>query len=167
MRRGVIAGLILVAAAAAQGRAAAQRGYPPGVFVGTPGGPVELIAWAEAIRNGQLRMSSGTLKDVPSVSSVTRVLANLPNWKPAGVLIASEEIFRDEYAERRQLPFATRPLDVSAIEIRIADLERTDRLRRLLHNVRASEDTPGYVFVVMASGGLGRFYPFRIGMTVE
>src|SRR2546425_468883 len=80
-------------------RAAAGQGYVTGVFVATPDGPVELTAWAEVSRTGQLRMAKGSLENVPTVTEVRGILCNLPNWRPGAVMIASEAIFRDERAE--------------------------------------------------------------------
>jgi hypothetical protein len=141
---------------------AAAQSYVYGIFVGTTDGPVELIAWAEVALRGQLRMASGTLEDVPTVSAPQRILCNLPNWKPGGILIASEALFRDERAERRELPFALRPINNSALELRVADVEREDRLARLVRAVRASDEDPAYVFVMVTGGGAARFYPFRV-----
>lgn len=140
-----------------------QPGNVKGVFVGIRNGaPVELIAWAESRFQGQLRMASGSLEDVPLVSSITRLLCSVPNWKPAGVIVASEEIFRSERAERRHLPISGRMLNVYTVELRVADLERPATVARLLRDVKASADDPGYVFVILQSGGLIRYYPFRI-----
>ena len=139
-----------------------QRSYIKGLFVATRSGPpVELIAWAEEGPRRRLGMV-GSIDDVPVVPNVTRLLCNLPFWKPAGVMIASHQIFTDERAERRYLRFATRPLNIYAIEIRIVELEQRAALERLYHNVRASEDNPAYVFVILQSDGFVRYYPFRI-----
>ncbi len=158
----------LVAALVAAGLvpAHAQRAYINGVFVGIrDGSPVELIAWAEAGPRGMLTLTAGSFEDVPLISGVTRLLSNLPMWKPVGVMVASHEIFRDERAERRVLRFATRPLNISAIEIRVADLERREQIDRLFRSVRARDDNPAYVFLVLQSDGLVRYYPFRIALS--
>jgi hypothetical protein len=141
---------------------AAQSAYVNGVFVGTSQGPLELTAWAEPTRSGELRMARGELSNVPAVTAITRILCNLPNWKPTAVFLASQEIFRDDRAERRQLPLAIRVLNVSAIEIRVQDLESAARIRELRKSVRASETAPAYFFVVMATNGLERYYPARL-----
>ena len=141
---------------------AQQSGYMPGVFVGTQHGPIELSAYAEVVTNGQLRMARGSFENVPTLSDVQRILCNLPNWQPGAIFVATQEIFRDERAERREVPFALRRLNVSALELRVEDIERKDRLAELVRSVGASEKSPAYVFIVMATNGLSRFYPFRV-----
>ena len=141
-----------------------QPQYVHGVFVATPAGPVELIAWAELTSFGQLRMVKATLEDVPTVADAQRVLCNVPNWKPASAFIATEQFFKDERAERRQVQFSVRPLNVSAFELRLAELERADRRARLLRDVRATEDSPAYLFVGLFSDSQQiRYYPVRLG----
>jgi hypothetical protein len=142
--------------------AAGQGGYVHGVFVGTPAGPIELTAYAEATTTGQLRMAKGDIGNVPTLPDPQRILCNLPNWQPGGIVIASHEIFNDERAERREVPFATRRLNMSALEVRVEDIERKDRLAELVRSVKGSKTSPVYVFVIMATNGLSRFYPFRV-----
>lgn len=48
-------------------------------------------------------------------------------------------------------------------EVRAADLEQPATVARMLESVRASDNEPGYFFVVI--GGhetMPRFYPFRV-----
>jgi len=141
---------------------AQQSGYLPGVFIGTLEGPIELTAYAEVVTNGQLRMAKGSLENVPTLSDVQRVLCNLPNWEPGAIFVATQEIFKDERAERREVRFALRRLNISALELRVEDIERKDRLAELVRSVRASATSPAYVFIVMTTNGLSRFYPFRV-----
>jgi hypothetical protein len=119
--------------------------------------------------NGTLKMASGTLEDVPTIAphATLRVLAALPNWPPTGVVVASHELFGDESAERRTLPFAVRKLNVYSVEMRIVDLETPESVARLLRSIRASERTPGYAFIVVASSGIRRFYPIRLSANVD
>ena len=142
--------------------AARQGGYVHGVFVGTPHGPIELTAYAEVVTNGQLRMAKGSFENVPTLSEIQRILCNVPNWQPGGIFVATQDIFRDHRAERRELQFAVRRLNISAIEVRVEDIERSDRLAGLIRSVGGSEQSPAFVFVVMATNGLSRFYPFRV-----
>jgi len=140
----------------------ASQGYSHGVFVGTQHGPIELTAYAEVVTNGQLRMAKGSRENIPTLSDIQRVLCNLPNWEPGAIMIANQAIFLDEKAERRDLRFAVRRLNISALELRVEDLERKDRLAQLLQGVAASEQSPAFVFVVMVGNGMSRFYPFRV-----
>ena len=92
-----------------------------------------------------------------------RILCNMPNWRPTAALVATEKIFSDERAERRQLPFAIRTINVSAIEVRIADLERADRRAKLLRDIKATPESPAYLFLAVETNGLIRYYPIRLG----
>ena len=154
--------LAMVVALSQAALVAQQRGYQPGVFVGTQDGPIELTAYAEAVTNGQLRMAKGSLENVPTLSDVQRVLCNLPNWEPGAIFVATQEMFRDERAERREVRFAMRRLNISALELRVEDIEQKDRLAEILRSVGASDRSPAYVFIVMTTNGLNRFYPFRV-----
>jgi hypothetical protein len=154
---------VLLCALAAASLAAGQTQYAPGIFVGTEHGPVELTAWAEPTRSGELRMAKNDLGNVPTIGAVTAILCNLRYWRPGAIVVASEAIFRDDRAERRQLPFAIRTLNLSAIEVRVSDLERVENLDQLRKSVRASDAAPAFVFVVMTTNGLERYYPFRLG----
>jgi hypothetical protein len=137
--------------------------YIDGVFVAPKGGtPIELIAYAEARSTGILRMSHGTLEDAPLVHEVVSVLASLPQWRPQSVTISTEEIFRDERAERRGVVFAVTKLNVYALGLRISDLEERARIDALLRAVRASATNPGYAFIGMESDGAVRYYPMRL-----
>jgi hypothetical protein len=161
MMRAVVAAIVLVSAMAHASVAAAQE-YHHGIFVATPHGPIELTAWAEVARTGQLRMAKASLGNVPTITDFLAVLCNLPNWRPGGVMIASELIFRDERAERREVPYALKLKNISAFEVRVEDVERKETLARLIRDVRATDDFPAYVFVVMTANGLNRLYPFRV-----
>jgi hypothetical protein len=142
--------------------ALAGQGYVQGIFVGSSNGPIELTAYAELANNGQLRMAKGDIANVPILRDVQRVLVNLPHWDPGAIFVATQEIFRNERAERRDVRFALRRLNITAHELRVEDLERRDRLADLVRSVGGSEKTPAYVFVLMATNGLSRFYPFRV-----
>ena len=168
---GVAAASLLVLAAAPAG---SQSQYQPGVFVATSDGPVELTAFAvqaaagvrEISRDGRigiLRMEHGALENAPVVRDVQRFLVNLPSYCPAGVMVATTAFFGDERAERRDLPIASERRGMWTFEVRAADLEQPDTVARLLESVRASDNEPGYFFVVI--GGhemMPRFYPFRM-----
>jgi hypothetical protein len=143
-------------------RGRAGQGYTTGMFIATVNGHVELTAYAEVARNGQLRMAKGSLENVPTINDVRGILCNLPSWRPGAVLIASDLIFRDERAERREIKFAVRLLNISALEMRVEDVERKERLASLIRAVGGSEEVATYVFVVMVTNGLERLYPFRV-----
>lgn len=140
----------------------AIQGYVNGVFVASSHGPIELTAYAEVARNGQLRMAKGALENVPTINEVRGILCNMPSWRPGAVLIASEAIFHDERAERREIKFAVRLRSISAIDVRIEDVERKEPLAALIRAVGGTEEMPAYVFIVMVTNGLERLYPFRV-----
>jgi hypothetical protein len=152
----------LIALGGIRGDAQVVR-YIDGLFVAPRGGsPIELIAYAETLSTGILRMQHGTLEDAPLIHEVVSVLASLPNWRPQSVTITTEEAFRDDRAERRSLVFAVNKLNVYALGLRISDLERRDKIDALLKSVRASAVNPGYAFIGMAADGYVRFYPMRL-----
>jgi hypothetical protein len=157
--------LALAAVAAAPHEHAVAGGqvrYIDGLFVASKGGVVELIAYAEEMNRGTLRMQQGSLEDVPVVHELTRLMSSIPLWPPVGVIVASEAIFHDDRAERRRLAIAGQKVNVYAVEIRVADLERRDRIESLLKSVKASYDSPGYAFIILASGDYHRYYPIRL-----
>jgi hypothetical protein len=138
--------------------------YIDGVFVAPRGGgsPIELIAYAEMLSTGILRMQQGTLDDAPFINELVSVLASMPTWRPHSVTISSEQLFRDERAERRSLAISGGRLNVYAIGLRVADLERREKIESLLKSVKASATNPGYAFVSMQSDGYIRYYPIRL-----
>jgi hypothetical protein len=137
--------------------------YLDGVFIAPRGGqPIELIAYAETLSTGILKMQHGDLEDAPLVHELVSVLASLPNWRPQSVTVSTTHIFRDERAERRGLVFSVAKLNVYALGLRIVDLERREKIDALLKSVRATYDNPGYAFIGMAADGYVRYYPMRL-----
>ena len=65
---------------------------------------IPLKAYAEMMRSGILQLMSGSPKDIPTVNDVSYFRCGLTGWAPKGVLVASEELFKSEFAERRLLP---------------------------------------------------------------
>lgn len=145
--------------------ASAQARYIDGVFIHAGGEPIELLTFAERTSSGQLRLSSGSWEDVPIVESVRRVLCSLPNWKPSAVWLSTRRIFRDEYAERRALPFAVRQLSIYAIELRVADMESAESVGRFVRHVGATDDDPALLLVTMSSMGMTRDYVVQLAAT--
>jgi hypothetical protein len=162
MRRAGLGLAAVLVAAGVVGEAQTIR-YIDGVFVAPRGGaPIELIAYAEALSTGILRMQRGTLEDAPLVNELVSVLTSMPNWRPKSVTVSTEDAFRDERAERRGLVFAVNKLNVYALGLRIVDLEERGKINSLLKAVRASYDNPGYAFIGMESDGYVRYYPMRL-----
>lgn len=147
----------------------AQPRYIDGVFVASPSGPVELIAYAEPSGTGILHLTNGSMDDVPTLRAGCRVLVSLPSWRPAGAIIATEAIFDDHRAERRDLRWSFRALNIYAADLEFRDLGDAKFVARRLKDVRASDDKPAYVFVIVsnsgsrgAPGNIVRFYPLRL-----
>ena len=143
-------------------RANPAQGYAHGVFVASSHGPIELTAYAEVWRSRLLRMAKGSLENVPTIDAVHGILCNMPSWRPGAVMIASEAIFHDELAERREIKFAMRLRSISAFDVRVENVERKEQLASLIRAVGGTDETPAYVFVVMVTNGLERLYPFRV-----
>jgi len=139
----------------------AQQSAP--VILHTSTEQIPLKAYAEFMRTGVMRIVSGTERDIPTVSDVSYFRCSLTGWAPKGVLVSSEELFRSEYAERRLLPVFTRPLAVSTVAARAADLENPERIAELRKAVKVPEGGDNsYFFLILSSGDMTRFYPFRI-----
>jgi hypothetical protein len=128
---------------------------------------IPLKAYAEMLRTGVLRIVSGSERDIPTVSDVSYFRCGLTGWAPKGVLVASEELFISDRAERRLLPIFTRAIGVSTVAVRVADLENQERIAELRRQVKIPEGgDKSYFFLILSSGGgigdLTRYYPFRI-----
>jgi hypothetical protein len=124
---------------------------------------IPLKAYAEFMRTGVMRIVSGSERDIPTVNDVSYFRCSLTGWAPKGVLVSSEELFRSEYAERRLLPVFTRPLAVSTVAARAADLEDPERIAELRKAVKVPEGgDKSYFFLILSTGDMTRFYPFRI-----
>lgn len=155
--RGFAAALIVAATPALT----AQQAAP--VILHTATEQIPLKTYAEFMRTGVMRIVSGTERDIPTVTDVSYFRCSLTGWAPKGILVASEELFRSEYAERRLLPIFTRPLAVSTVAARAADLEKPERIEELRRAVKAPEGVDkSYFFLILSSGDMTRFYPFKI-----
>lgn len=141
--------------------ALAQPAAP--VILHTKTEQIPLKTYAEMMRAGFLQISSGSAKDIPTVSDVSYFRCSLTGWSPKGVLVASEELFKSEYAERRLIPVFIRPLAVSTVAARAADLENPERIAELRKAVKVPEGGDrSYFFLILSSGDITRYYPFRI-----
>ena len=152
-----IAAVILIAAPASL----AQQMSPIVLF--TSKEQIPLKAYAEMMRAGILQIVSGSAKDIPTVTDVSYFRCALTGWAPKGVLVASEELFKTEYAERRLIPIFIRPVAVSTVAARVADLEKPERIAELRRAVKVPEGgDKSYFFLILSSGDMTRYYPFRI-----
>jgi hypothetical protein len=126
---------------------------------------IPLKAYAEMMRTGILRLTSGSPKDIPTVTDVSYFRCGLTGWAPKGVLVASEELFVSDRAERRLLPIFSRPVAVSTVAARAADLESPERIAELRRAVQVPEGgDKSYFFLILSSGDMTRYYPFRIAV---
>ena len=153
------AALIIVAAPLA-----AQQVAPVVLYTATEQIPMK--AYAEMMRAGFLQLTYGSTRDIPTINDFRYFRCGLTGWAPKGVLVASEEIFKSEFAERRLLPIFTRPVAVSTVAVRVADLEKPERIAELRRAVKVPEgDEKSYFFLILSAGdaGMTRYYPFRIG----
>ena len=129
----VTAAVILISAPASL----AQQMSPIVLF--TSKEQIPLKAYAEMMRAGILQIVSGSAKDIPTVTDVSYFRCALTGWAPKGVLVASEELFKSEYAERRLIPIFIRPVAVSTVAARAADLESPERIAELRRAVKVPE----------------------------
>lgn len=139
----------------------AQQAAP--VILHTSTEQIPLKTYAEMMRAGYLQIVSGSAKDIPTVNDISYFRCSLTGWAPKGVLVASEELFKSEYAERRLLPIFSKPLAVSTVAVRVADLEKPERIAELRRAVKVPEGGErSYFFLILSSGDMTRYYPFRI-----
>jgi hypothetical protein len=156
---------IAAAAAAAiiAGAALAHAQQTSPIVLHTSTEQIPLIAYAEFMRAGTLQLVSGSARDIPTVNDVSYFRCGLTGWAPKGVLVASEELFKSEYAERRLLPIFIRSIAVSTVVARAADLEKPERIAELRRAVKVPEGgDKSYFFLILSSGDMTRYYPFRI-----
>lgn len=131
---------------------------PVGVFVSSPDETIELRAYADHHGFGRLRLSQGLLADIPTVSRVPVVLCNLPNWWLQTMWLASQRIFYDDSAERRQLVYTARRYSVTAIGASVRELETAEGIAKLMAAVGADDANPAYVVVALSNGHVVRDY---------
>jgi len=152
-----IAAVILIGAPASL----AQQMSPIVLF--TSKEQIPLKAYAEMMRAGILQIVSGSAKEIPTVTDVSYFRCALTGWAPKGVLVASEELFKSEYAERRLIPILIQPVAASTVAARAADLEKPERIAELRRAVNVPEGGErSYFFLILSSGDMTRYYPFRI-----
>jgi hypothetical protein len=155
----------LIAAVVLASPIAAQQAAP--IVLHTSTEQIPMKTYAEMMRTGVLRIVSGSERDIPTVTDFSYFKCALTGWAPKGVLVASEELFVSDRAERRLLPIFTRAIGVSSVAVRVADLEKPERISELRRQVRVPEGgDKSYFFLILSSGGgvgdLTRYYPFRI-----
>ena len=156
----VVAALVAIVMLAAP-TAIAQQAAPIVIYTSTE--QIPLKAYAEFMRSGILQLVSGSPKDIPTVTDVNYFRCGLTGWEPKGVLVASEELFTSEFAERRLIPISIRRVAVSTVAVRAADLERPEKIAELRRAVKVPEGgDKSYFFLILSSGDMTRFYPFRI-----
>ena len=160
-RRSISAVIALAAVTLLAAPALAQQAAPIVLFTSTE--QIPLKTYAELMNTGVLRITSGSAKDIPTVADVMHFRCGLTGWSPKGVLVASEELFTSDRAERRLLPIVIRPVAVSTVLARSVDLENPEKIAELRRAVGVPEGgDKSYFFLILSSGGLTRFYPFRI-----
>jgi len=151
------AAIIVIAAPSAR----AQQAPPIVLYTSTE--QIPLKAYAELMKTGVLKVTSGSTRDIPTVADVSYFRCGLTGWEPKGVLVASEELFSSDTAERRLLPIVTKPVGVSTVLARAVDLENPAKIESLRRAVGVPEGgDKSYFFLILSSGGMTRYYPFRI-----
>ena len=159
--RALAAAIVAVATLAAPAASAQQA--PIVLFTSTE--QIPLKAYAEFLRSGVLKLVSGSPRDIPTITDFSHFRCGLTGWAPKGVMVASEELFQSETAERRLLPVFLKPVAVSTVVVRAADLEKPERIAELLRAVKVPEGGErSYFFLILSSGDMTRYYPFRIAL---
>jgi hypothetical protein len=154
----LLAALAIVIAVAAPATAQGT-----GVLLFTDTEQIPLKTYAEFMRAGILKITSGAVKDIPTIDTFRMIRCSITGWRPVAVLVASEDLFKSEYAERRMIPIAQRPVGVTAVAVRVADLEDPQRVAELHKAIgRPEGGDEAYFFLGLSSGDLTRYYPFRM-----
>jgi hypothetical protein len=154
----LLAALAIVIAVAAPATAQGT-----GVLLFTDTEQIPLKTYAEFMRAGILKITSGAVKDIPTIDTFRMIRCSITGWRPVAVLVASEDLFKSEYAERRMIPIAQRPVGVTAVAVRVADLEDPQRVAELHKAIGRPEGwDEAYFFLGLSSGDLTRYYPFRM-----
>lgn len=134
-----------------------------GIVLFTETEQIPLKTYAEFMGSGVLRFTHGSITDIPTVDSIRFIRCARTGWQPVGVMAASEELFTDEKAERRLLKIATRPVGVTAVVARVADLESPERVSELHRAIGQPEGGDGaYFFLILTSGQVTQYYAFRM-----
>lgn len=144
---------------------AAEQRFIEGVFTATESGtPIELIAWAEPLRAGHLKMGHGFLEDAPVLPRTYRFLVNVSGFDIIAVIAVSKDAFSQplDRLNSKKLPHTTTKLNVQTAEVGVPELEDWDKVLRLRKSLKASEDKPLVFFIVLSNGIVSRFYPFFI-----
>jgi hypothetical protein len=156
-----VAGIVVLLAAPAPAQ-------DTGVLLVTETEQIPLKTYAEFMNAGILRITSGAIRDIPTIDTFRLIRCSITGWHPVAVLVASEELFKSEYAERRQIPIALRPVGVTAVAVRVADLEQPSRIAELHRAIgRPEGGEEAYFFLVLTSGGITRYYPFRMRQAAQ
>ena len=154
---------VLLVAAFLCALAASARAQDSGVILFTETEQIPLKTYAEFMNSGILRFTHGSIKDIPTVDSIRFIRCARTGWQPVGVMAASEELFTNDKAERRLLKIATRPVGVSAVIARVADLESPERVAELHRAIDQPEGgDKAYFFLILTSGQVTQYYPFRM-----
>jgi hypothetical protein len=143
--------------------AAPARAQDTGVLLFTEDEQIPLKTYAEFLGSGILRITHGSVRDIPTIDSLRFIRVSRTGWKPVAVMAASDELFKTEFAERRMIPIAVRPVGVSAVTVRVADLEKPERVAELHRAIRKPEGgDQAYFFLIYTSGQVTQYYPFRV-----
>jgi hypothetical protein len=158
---GIIAAAFVAAFAAAF--APPVHAQDTGIVLFTEDEQIPLKTYAEFMGSGILRFTHGSIKDIPTVDSIRFIRCARTGWQPVGVMAASEELFTDDKAERRLLKIATRPVGVTAVIARVADLETPEKVAELHRAIKQPEGgDKAYFFLIFTSGQVTQYYPFRM-----
>jgi hypothetical protein len=148
--------------------AAPARAQDTSVLLFTADEQIPLTTYAEFLSSGILRITRGSAGDIPTIDSLRFIRVSRTGWSPVAVMAASGELFKTEYAERRMIPIAVRPVGVSAVAVRVADLENPERVAELHRAVGQPEGgDSAYFFLIYTSGQVTQYYPFRVRQTAK
>jgi hypothetical protein len=159
------AAIVFATVSLVAGPCEAEQKYIEGVFTATESGaPIELIAWAEPLRAGMLKMGHGFLEDAPILPRTYRFLVNVGGFDVIGIVAVNQDVFKEplDRLDSKMVPHSTVKLNVNTVEIGAPELEDWEKILRLRKSLKATFEKPLVFFIVLSNGMVKRFYPFYL-----
>jgi len=124
---------------------------------------------AEPLRDDVLRMGHGFLEDAPVLPRTFRFLVNVPGGDPIAVLAVNKDVFARplDCLESKILPHTITKLNIRTVEIGVPEPEDWDTVLRLRKNLKASDDKPLVLFMVLSNGMNATLLSFLYRSTIS
>ena len=158
-RPGAVLAAVLVSGVLAGPSAAfaqsADRPDGNGVFVQDGDRYVELTVWGRKAGQ-QFALGEGRVEDIPVVTDFGGVFVRMGTMRLGSAFVGTADSFQDRLNEWRAVRIFSRDVGARASSIRIADLERPEKVVDLMRQVGATGGNEGYVFLAVGDMGPDR-----------